>query len=169
MWWPGADQPAQPASDAQLPERSEGENRPEPIRVNRTTDTRIFSLAVEAFWLYMSIGYRGARCSNLHYYAGPCTTHSRKTPATRTCLFDLKTLDTHYLQLDSGRLRTVNNTLGIVILGNREGLMSIELTKITSNLKLGLDVQNWRGRFSAYVPADFVVNKKQTGVRRPQP
>ena len=42
IWWPGADQSAKPIDDAELPEQSEGENRPKPIRVNRTTDTRIF-------------------------------------------------------------------------------------------------------------------------------
>ena len=47
-----------------LPERSEGEDRPKAIRINRTTDTRIFRMSVEALRPYFSIGYRGVRCSN---------------------------------------------------------------------------------------------------------
>jgi hypothetical protein len=30
IWWPGADQPAKPASDAELPERSEGKGCKQP-------------------------------------------------------------------------------------------------------------------------------------------
>jgi len=33
-WWPGADQQAKPTSDAQLPKRSEREDRPKPICAN---------------------------------------------------------------------------------------------------------------------------------------
>ena len=39
-----------------------GEYRPEPIRINRTTDTRIFSLSAGCLWLYLSVSYRGVRC-----------------------------------------------------------------------------------------------------------
>ncbi len=38
-----------------LPERSEGKNRPLPIRSQSTTDTRIFSRVLVCFWLYISI------------------------------------------------------------------------------------------------------------------
>jgi hypothetical protein len=39
-----------------------GEDRPKPIRINRTTDTRIFSPVFVDFWPYISKSYRGARC-----------------------------------------------------------------------------------------------------------
>ncbi len=42
----------------------QSEDRPKAIRINRTTDTRIFSLDVEARWLYFSVGYRDAGCLN---------------------------------------------------------------------------------------------------------
>ncbi len=45
-----------------LPERSEGKNRPLPIRSQSTTDTRIFSRELDRLRPYISMSYRGVRC-----------------------------------------------------------------------------------------------------------
>ena len=40
-----------------------GEDRPKPIRISRTTATRIFSPVFVDFWPYISKNYRGVHCS----------------------------------------------------------------------------------------------------------
>jgi len=58
-----------------------GEDRPTPIRINRTADTGIFSTDWANTWLYFSISYRGACCQLLHHDALLCRTDPRKIPA----------------------------------------------------------------------------------------
>ncbi len=52
-----------------------------PIRVNRTTDTRVFSLVEKNLLAIFISKLPGRPLLKLHYNAERCVTHSRKTHA----------------------------------------------------------------------------------------
>jgi len=54
-----------------------GEDRPKGIQINRTADTRIFSLVVKALRLFLSKSYRDVRCVICRTKLGRSTQFSR--------------------------------------------------------------------------------------------